>query len=366
MNVVKEYHKHPDYIVFSETPFNGNAPLAFLVQEFITANDLFFTRNHGTIPYVDTDTYRLTIDGLVKKPLTFSFDELVERFPKTEVMSTLQCAGNRRQELMDAKPIPNELPWGGGAISNATWGGIRLRDVLIAAGFDRKSRHVAFTGLDSVQRLGETFGYGSSIPMEKALLPETLLAYEMNGEPLSTLHGYPLRVIVPGYIGARSVKWVTSITAQAEPSQNYFQQHAYKLFPPEVGPDSVKWEDGIMLGENSLNAVICFPTIGEKVPIGSVSVMGYALGDGHYLVERVEISSDNGKTWAMASFLSENNDLWAWRLWEAKVDVQTWTTEIIARATDTAGNSQPRDTQEIWNFKGYANNAWHRVPIEVT
>ena len=366
MNVVSEYQKHPDFIVYSEVPFNGSAPLEFLVQEFITANDVFFTRNHGTIPEVKQEDFRLTIGGMVKKTSSWSLDELINQFPKTEVVATLQCAGNRRQELMESKPIPNELPWGAGAISNATWGGIRLRDVLIAAGFDRKARHVAFTSLDRVERQGQTFGFGGSVPIEKALLPETLLAYEMNGEPLSPLHGYPLRVIVPGYIGARSVKWVTSISVQMEPSQNYFQQHAYKLFPPEVGPDSVKWEDGIMLGENSLNTVICFPTDDESIPSGTTSVLGYTIGDGHHLVKRVEVSGDDGETWAEAAFLSETNDLWAWRLWEAQIELASGTRHIIAKASDTAGNSQPRDTQEIWNFKGYANNAWHKIEVRVT
>lgn len=366
MSVVSEYQKHPDFIVYSETPFNGSAPLAFLVQEFITANDVFFTRNHGTVPQVNKEDFRLTVNGLVKRPTTWLLDDLISQFSKIEVVATLQCAGNRRQELMETKPVPNELPWGAGAISNARWGGIRLRDVLIAAGFDRKARHVAFTGLDQVQRQGQTFGFGGSIPMEKALLPETLLAYEMNGVPLPPLHGYPLRVIVPGYIGARSVKWVTSITAQVEPSQNYFQQRAYKLFPPEVTAETVKWGEGIMLGENSLNTVICYPTEDETLSTGTANVLGYALGDGHHLVERIEVSSDEGKTWSRATFLTDSADLWAWRLWQAEVAVQPWTTHITARATDTDGNTQPEDTQEIWNFKGYANNAWHRVKIQVT
>ena len=121
-----------------------------------------------------------------------------------------------------------------------------------------------------------------------------------------------------------------------------------------------------MLGENSLNAVICFPTEDESLSTGAAHVLGYALGDGHHLVQRIEVSSDEGKTWSRAAFLTESSDLWAWRLWEAEVSVQPWTTHIVARATDTAGNTQPEDTQEIWNFKGYANNAWHRVKVQVT
>lgn len=364
MNGVTRYDKHPAFIVQAEEPFNGNAPLEFLCQEFVTSTDLFFCRNHGNVPAVDGNSYRLTVDGMVKTPLVLGLDELKGRFPKVEVMATLQCAGNRRDELQDVAPIPNELPWGAGAISNAVWGGVRLRDVLIAAGIDRKAKHAAFTGLDAVTRMGKTFGFGGSIPTEKALLPETLLAYEMNGQPLAPIHGFPLRTIVPGYIGARSVKWLSTITLQTEPSDNYFQQRAYKLFPPEITPENVRWEDGIMLGENSLNTVICYPAAGDKLPSGVVQVLGYAIGDGHNLVNEVQVSSD-GKNWAGARFLTDNRDVWTWRLWEASLSLPAGENEIIARARDTAGNSQPQDTQEIWNFKGYSNNAWHRVKVQI-
>lgn len=357
--------KHPDFVFLTHEPMNGSPPMPFLVQEFITPVDLFFIRNHGTVPQINPDDFRLTIDGLVNKPLELTFDAL-RQFPHVEVMATLQCAGNRRQELIDIAPIPDEIAWGGAAISTAVWGGIRLRDVLIAAGFDRKARHIAFSGVDEVERKEDTFGFGGSIPVEKALMPETLLVYEMNGEPLTPVHGYPLRVVVPGYIGARSVKWLTRITAQSEPSSNYFQRKAYKLFSPNATPESVDWEhDGIMMGENSLNAVICYPGDNDTLAPGEISVMGYALGDGYNQIEKVEVSGDSGRSWSRATFLTDNQDLWAWRLWEARLQIDITTTHIVARATDTAGNSQPRDTQEIWNFKGYGNNAWHRLKVQV-
>lgn len=365
MNVVEQHHKHPDFILHTQYPINGNVPLPFLVQEFVTPDDLFFARNHGAVPEINPSAYRLTVDGLIKKPLSLTLEDIQQQFPKTEVMATLQCAGNRRQEFMAITPIADEVAWGGGAISNAVWGGVRLRDVLIKAGTDRKARHAAFSSADQVQNTTGTFGFGGSIPMEKALMPETLLAYEMNGKPLPPLHGSPLRVIVPGYIGARSVKWLTTIRIQPEPSDNYFQQRAYKLFPPDVTPDKARWEDGIMMGENSLNAVICYPVADEQLVGRSSRVMGYALGDGYHLVEKVELSTDDGQTWTAASFLTNNHELWAWRLWEAQVELHPSTTRIIARATDSAGNTQPRDTQEIWNFKGYGNNAWHRLKIKV-
>lgn len=274
-------------------------------------------------------------------------------------MATLQCTGDHRDELNPALSMPNAAA---GAISNANWTGVRLRDVLIAAGVNPQSKHIAFTGLDSVQRGGKTFGFGGSIPRQKAFLPETLLAFEMNGQPLLPVHGYPLRVVVPGYIGARSVKWLAGITVQNEPSDNYFQQQAFKLFPPDAAPENLRWEDGIMLGENSLNTVICYPVSGDTLPSGRLQVLGYAIGDGHNLVDQVQVSTD-GKNWTNARFLTDNRDAWTWRLWEAAVDLPPGEVEILAQARDTAGNSQPQDTQEIWNFKGYSNNAWHRVTV---
>jgi sulfite oxidase len=354
--------KHTSFIIQCEEPFNGNAPLEFLCQEFITDTALFFVRNHGDIPAVDLSSYRLTIDGLVENPTVLTLEDLKQQFESVELTVTLQCAGNRRDELMEIAPIPNELPWSAGAISNARWGGVRLSDVLKKVGVQPQAQHVAFTGLDQVSRLGKMFGFGGSIPLEKALKPESMLVYAMNGEPLSPEHGLPLRTLIPGYIGARSVKWLSHITLQTTPSDNYFQARAYRLFPPDVTPENVKWETGIMLGENTLNSVICHPSDGDTIPVGATTVLGYAVG-GENPIAAVEVSADGGQTWTGAEFLGDDQHLWAWRLWQAPVIVKTGEIEIVARAKDALGNTQPRDAEEIWNFKGYANNAWHRIKV---
>ncbi|MGH2524914.1 MAG: molybdopterin-dependent oxidoreductase, partial [Anaerolineales bacterium] len=205
---MSNFGKHPDFLVRSASPYNGGPPLGLLREAFVTPNELFFVRNHGNVPRVDPAHYRLSIGGLVKRPRALSLDELRQNFPKRTLTATLQCAGNRREELIEVAPIPDELPWGEEAISNAAWAGAALRDVLGEgpAGIAPEARHVAFAGLDDVQRQGKTLGFGSSIPIEKALSLEVLLAYEMNGEPLPPAHGFPVRAIVPGYIGARSVK----------------------------------------------------------------------------------------------------------------------------------------------------------------
>jgi sulfite oxidase len=313
------------------------------------------------VPEIDLASYCLPIIGLVKKPLCLSLDDL-RQFPKVTLMATLQCAGNRRKDLLAIEPIPHETPWDAEAIGNAWWSGVSLREVLLAAGIEPEARHVAFSGCDEVEIEDRQFNYGSSIPLKKALSPEILLAYEMNDKPLTPVHGFPLRVIVPGYVGARSVKWLCSIQLQATPSANYYQTHAYKLFPSHIRTGTADWSQGLMLGDLPINAVICQPVEGQVIPAGSVWVQGYTITGGGRSIERVDLSIDGGETWLPAN-LSEKRYPWAWRFWQARLEFKTGSYQLVVRAWDSAGNTQPDDARKIWNFKGYLNNAWHRVNI---
>ncbi len=358
------FNKHASLIVREEQPFNAGSPPELILKNYVTPSDLFFVRNHAAVPEVDASVYRLTIDGMTRRPLTLSLDELRGGFRKRTITATLQCAGNRRSELAALEAIPGEVAWGTEAISNGVWSGVALREVLERAGVEAAAQHVAFTALDEVERNGQRFGFGGSIPIDKAMSDQTLLAYEMNAESLPPVHGFPLRVIVPGYIGARSVKWLERITLQREPSTNYFQAHAYKLFPPQTRAETARWESGLMLGEQSLNAVICAPLEGETFKIGDhVTVKGWAVAGGGRSIERVDVSIDGGATWFTASF-TEGNDVWAWRFWETEIELTTKHNEIVARAWDSAANTQPEDARKIWNFKGYMNNAWHRIRVQ--
>ena len=182
------FDKHPDLVVRQVNPFNAGPPPKLLNRSYITPMDLFFVRNHGQVPEVDVDSYRLEINGRVSRPLSLSLGEIQNNFERVNVSATLQCAGNRREELMALKSIPNELGWGVDAISHAVWAGVRLRDVLSAAGVESEASlhlHVEFGGLDEIERLNKCFRYGGSIPLAKGLSPEVILAYEMNGEPLT-------------------------------------------------------------------------------------------------------------------------------------------------------------------------------------
>lgn len=261
---------------------------------------------------------------------------------------------------MEITPIPGELAWAEGAIGNAEWTGVMLKDVLDAARVAAAASHVEFEGLDEANEGTRAVRFGGSIPLAKALSPDTILADEMNGEPLPKIHGFPLRALVPGYIGARSVKWLSNITVEAEPSQNYFQSRSYKVFPPEGTPGTADWTTARTLGEASVNSVICRPTDGEVVAPDAVRVEGWALPAAGASLDRVDISVDRGETWT-ATDLLPNGDAWTWRFWSVTLELEPGPHEVVVRASDSAGNTQPEDPRALWNFKGYANHAWHRV-----
>lgn len=356
--------RHSKLIVKKQNPLNAEPPLEALRGSFITPTEAFYIRDHGSIPRTDPEQYRLTVGGKVKKPLSLSLDDLRRDFPKCTLTATLQCAGNRREELSEVEEAEG-VQWEEGAIGTAQWGGAELRAVLRAAGGDESAGHVAFAAFDAVEKEGRRFGFGGSIPMAKALAPEVLLAWEMNGAPLPHEHGHPLRVVVPGYIGARSVKWLSRISVQDQPSDNYFQRHAYKLFPPDVDEDNVRWEQGMMLGELPVNAAICNPLEGEAVAAGTLRVQGYAIAGGGRTVERVDLSADGGRSWTAAALTGGQDSPWAWTLWEAALEVRPGDLELVVRAWDSAAQTQPEDPEQVWNFKGYLNNAWHRVRVRV-
>lgn len=352
--------KHPDFVVLESNPLNGGPPLDALAAP-LTPNNLFFVRSHASAPAIDPANYRLTVQGLVQRPLSLTLADLRAHFPVLHIQATLQCAGNRRQELLPYGEIPGELLWGEEAISTATWEGVPLRAVLEAAGLDQGAAHVELIGLDRIE--GKAEGFGGSIPLEKAMSGEVLLADRMNGEPLPVDHGYPLRVVVPGYLGARSVKWLGQIGVRAQPSENYYQARAYRLFPGDVSPDNVVWEDGMMLGEMPVTSVICTPHADNDVR-SPVAVAGYALTSGGRRIVRVEVSADNGRTWTAAA-LQTLDSPWAWTLWQSKLELPPGKHELVVRAWDSAATTQPARIEEVWNFKGYYNNAWHRVCCHV-
>src|ERR1700722_18763980 len=230
------YGKRGDLIVHEEEPFNAETGLAALAENPVTATDAFYVRGHGAVPEIDPVAWRLRVHGAVDRELELSLDTLREALPEREVTATLQCAGNRRAGLIAIRDIPGEAPWGPGATGTATWTGVALADVLALAGPVAEAAHVGFEGADLCKEAKPAQRFGGSIPFEKACRPEVLLAWAMNGEPLPPAHGAPRRVLVPGYIGARSVKWLERIEDRSAPWQGYFQQVVYRLLPEDGLP----------------------------------------------------------------------------------------------------------------------------------
>lgn len=353
------FDKSPSFVVYDRDPLNGGAPPAEAAATQRTPIDRFFVRNHGPVPDLDPATFRLRVEGRVRRPLELGLADLAASTPRISVPAVLQCAGFRRQELLEVAPIPGELPWGEEPAGSALWSGFRLADLLAAAGPDEGAAHVAFVGLDRCAAGGGETAFGGSIPLAKALSPEVLLADTMNGAPLPAVHGGPLRVVVPGYIGARSVKWVHRIELRDTPSENHYQAKAYRWLPDA----RTEVESAEMLGELWINTLVTAPAQGDRLAAGEVTVSGWAVAaEG---VARVEVSGDGGATWVAADLADEESP-WDWRLWSARLDLAPGAHTLLARAFDRAGRAQPETAAERWNRKGYMNNAWHRVAINAT
>jgi sulfite oxidase len=187
----------------------------------------------------------------------------------------------------------------------------------------------------------------------------------MNDEPLTPEHGFPLRVIVPGYVGARSVKWLGEIHLQEHPSTNPYEARDYKIFPPEMTRQTAQWSRARPLEALGLNAVISSPQDGETLVAGPRRIQGYAVSAEESPVERVELSVDFAATWTTATIV-ERAGPYAWCFWEATVVLAPGDRQLIVRAWDVSKRTQPEDAGRLWNFAGYMNNAWHRVNIRVT
>jgi sulfite oxidase len=353
------YGKRGDLIVHEDEPFNAETGLAALAEGSLTPTDAFYVRGHGAVPDVDADGWRLHVHGRVERELDLSLSTLREAFRERTVTATLQCAGNRRAGFIAIRDIPGEAPWGAGATGTATWTGVRLDDVLAAAGPLPDAAHVGFEGADQSTEVVPPERFGGSIRLDKACRREVLLAWGMNGRPLAPVHGAPLRVVVPGYIGARSVKWLERVEVRSTPWPGHFQHVVYRLLPEDGTPGP---GEGMPLGVVALNADVLAPADGATVPAGPVEVRGYAFAGGERHVARVDVSLDGATSWLQAELLEDLGE-WAWRHWRITVDLEPGEHEIVVRAWDSSAATQPEDEAALWNPKGYVNNARPRVRV---
>eukprot|EP00397_Hematodinium_sp_SG-2012_P027967 GEMP01029418.1.p1 GENE.GEMP01029418.1~~GEMP01029418.1.p1 ORF type:complete len:409 (+),score=72.74 GEMP01029418.1:409-1635(+) len=370
-----EPERHPGLIFHNTKPMNAEVPVSLLIDHWITPNDIWFIRHHHPVPVIDGSKYRLEVHG-ASAPISLTLDDLKRRFPKHEVTTTIQCGGNRRSGFNYIQSTSG-ISWGPGAISTATFGGVLLRDVLRYTGLvtpeNAKSdgiKHVIFEGFDDMQ---------ASIPIEKALSPygDCLLAYEMNGEELPREHGYPVRMVVPGHVGVRNVKWVQAVRTSKEEAIGPWQRGiAYKGFSPSVrsfSTFSAKDVENIQsMQEQPVNSVISSPIDEDTTELDSITVRGYAYSGGGRGIVRVDVSLDGGHNWTSAE-LKEGSEqhpsmAWAWTFWEAELDIpeelQGCEITIVCKATDVAYNVQPESAEGIWNLRGLNNTCWHRIKIQ--
>ena len=345
-------------IPVSEDPLCRESTLTSL-NTWITPTERYYIRNHfSDIPNLDRSTWRLVIDGEVRHPLNLSFADILA-MPSKEVVMTMECAGNSRSYVT---PPAEGLAFRHGVVSTARWKGVPLNALLEQAGLKDTAVEVVFEGADHgrEEEDGVAFdlNYRRSLPLEKARHPDTLLAYEMNGQALTDDHGFPLRLVVPRWYGMASVKWLTRIIVLDRPFDGFFQKRRYVMI--NEGPEnSLERQPVTALKVKSL---IASPRHGEVIQPGACTIRGFAWsGEGE--VKRVEVSTDGGLHWQDAAMLGES-DPNAWRQWEF-----IWQTSFpghfifMVRATDSTGNSQPHTI--TWNFRGYANNSIHMIAIEV-
>jgi DMSO/TMAO reductase YedYZ molybdopterin-dependent catalytic subunit len=338
--------------VMTEKPLNAETTLENL-RTWITDNAVFFKRNQGQFmdAPIDLSDWKLSFEGLVKKKISLTFEE-INRLPKVEVTDTLECSGNSRS-LLKEKASGN--PWTIGGVGNAVWGGIRLRDLLEKAGLQQNANHVGFEGLD--KPLGSAgIKFIRSIPIDKAM-SSTILAYEMNGQPLPLEHGYPLRALALGWTGANCVKWLHRIEVLDRPFEGFFMDKVYRVFQKGEDPKS-----GKVVKDIQVKSIIVEPAKDQILSSGIVPVRGAAYA-GEAGIEKVEVSVDHGATWHPAELIGLDQP-YAWRHWEYLWQAQkNGKYTVMARATDTKGNQQPR--MAAWNVLGYGNNGIREHAIQV-
>jgi nitrate reductase (NAD(P)H) len=378
-------------------PFNVEAPLSALYDEgFLTSPELFYVRNHGAVPEVDDvliPDWEFSIDGLVKKPITMTLRQLLADYEQITVPITLVCAGNRRKEQNQVRKSKG-FSWGAAGVSTALWTGVPMMELLKRATPLRGAKYVCMEGAD---KLPNGY-YGTSIKLNWAMDPNRgiMVAHKMNGEMLRPDHGKPLRCVVPGQIGGRSVKWLKKLIVTAAPSDNWYHIYDNRVLPtmisPEQSANEPKWwiDERYAIYDLSTNSAIVYPAHEEQISLVNgpelYKARGYAYGGGGRRVTRVEVTLDKGKSWALANIRYHEDDYrdnadenemlyggkidmgwretcFAWCFWdiELKVEDLAISDDVMVRAMDESMNVQPRDM--YWSVLGMMNNPWYRVTI---
>ncbi|KAI1266068.1 nitrate reductase [Xylariaceae sp. FL1019] len=377
-------------------PFNVEAPLSELYDEgFLTSKDLHYVRNHGGVPNVDDSNmldWEFTVEGMVDNPIQMKLADLLMGYEQYTYPVTLVCAGNRRKEQNVVRKTKG-FSWGAAGLSTALWTGVPIGDVLRAAKPKRGARYVCFEGAD---KLPNGY-YGTSIKLTWAMDPErgVMLAHKMNGETLPPDHGKPLRVVIPGQIGGRSVKWLKRIIITREPSDNWYHIYDNRVLPTTISPEMSAdlpdvWKDErTAIYDLNTNSATCYPAHNEEISLNGTltayKVRGYAYAGGGKRVTRVEITLDKGQSWMLADVsypeddyrlvpegetlfgggldISGRESCFCWCFWELDISLSELQAadDIMVRAMDESMMVQPRDM--YWSVLGMMNNPWFRVVI---
>jgi len=324
----------------------------------VTPLGLHYLLTHYDIPEVDPGSWRLEVDGRVERPLSLTLEEVRAR-SAVELAVTMECAGNGRAQL---DPHVVSQPWIVEAVGTARWRGAPVGDLLAEAGVEKDAVEVVFTGLDRGVEGDEEQLYARSVALEELLGGEAILAYEVNGVPLPPQHGFPLRLVVPGWYGMTSVKWLARLTAVDEPFDGYQMRHSYRLREEDD-------DEGMPLTRMRPRSLLVPPGIPEFlsrrriVAAGRCELRGRAWS-GIADISGVEVSTDDGESWSDAEVERDGLGRWAWRAWRLEWDARPGEFVLCSRARDAAGNVQPLEPS--WNVGGYANNAVQRVAVTVT
>ncbi|KAK0643479.1 hypothetical protein B0T16DRAFT_332435 [Cercophora newfieldiana] len=379
-------------------PFNVEAPLSDLYDEgFLTTKDLHYVRNHGPVPRVEDDEvldWEFTVEGMVQKPMKLTLRDLLRDYEQLTYPVTLVCAGNRRKEQNMARKTKG-FSWGAAGLSTSLWTGVSLGDLLARACPKRGAKYVCFEGAD---KLPNGY-YATSIKLSWAMDPErgVMVAHKMNGEALHPDHGKPLRIVIPGQIGGRSVKWLKRIIVTPEPSDNWYHIYDNRVLPTMVTPEASAnlpevWKDErYAIYDLNTNSAVCYPAHDERVQLAEghsdkmYKVKGYGYTGGGRRVGRLEVTLDQGKTWELAKItypedeyrLAAENDLlyggrvdiswrdssFCWCFWDLDIPLARLqdAKDLMIRAMDDSMNVQPRDM--YWSVMGMMNNPWYRVVI---
>ncbi|XP_054797769.1 inducible nitrate reductase [NADH] 2-like [Prosopis cineraria] len=366
-------------------PFNSEPSLTRLMHHgFITPVPLHYVRNHGAVPHARWDDWTVEVCGLVKRPSKFTMEQLVNEFPGRELPVTLVCAGNRRKEQNMVKQSIG-FNWGAAAVSTSVWRGVPLRYLLKRCGIYSRTKgalHVCFEGAEDLPGGGGS-KYGTSIKREIAMDParDIIIAYMQNGERLAPDHGFPVRIIIPGFIGGRMVKWLKRIIVTPQESDNYYHYKDNRVLPSHVDAELANaeawwYKPEYIINELNINSVITTPCHEEILPINSWTTQrpyvmrGYSYSGGGRKVTRVEVTLNGGETWLVATLEhpekpNRYGKYWCWCFWLLEVEVLDLlgAKEIAVRAWDEALNTQPEKL--VWNVMGMMNNCWFKLKTNV-